>query len=161
MALIIYKNEVIKRKFFGYVLNSKGFSPKTVECYKKAIWLWEDFTRNADYVGFNQTAAEGFKNWLKVKKKANSQKEISVSYRYDVLRYLKFFFGWMSKQRGYKKMDQTAIDYLNLSKTEAKIATQPRKVEVPSLEDIKAVIERIQGGSEIEKRDRALISLMF
>ena len=57
--------------------------------------------------------------------------------------------------------DQTAIDYLNLSKADVKIATQPRNVEIPSLEDIKTVIEGIQGSSEIEKRDRALISLMF
>src|SRR3990167_4321086 len=161
MSSIIYKNEVIKRKFFGYVINSKGFSPKTVECYENAIWLWDDFTHKADYVGFNKTAAEGFKEWLKAKKKAHSQKDVSVSYRYDMLRYLKGFFGWLSKQKGYKKIDQTAIDYLNLSKAEAKIATQPRNVEVPSLEELKAVIERIQGGSEIEKRDRALISLMF
>src|SRR3989338_1370219 len=78
-----------------------------------------------------------------------------------MLRYLRVFFGWLSKQKGYKKIDQTAIDYLNLSKAEVKIATQPRKVEIPSLEDIKAVIECIKGSSEIEMRDKALISLMF
>src|SRR3989344_8503611 len=161
MASIIYKNEVIKRRFFGYVINSRGFSPKTVECYEKAIWLWDDFSHKADYISFNKTAAEGFKNWLKAKKKANSQKEISVSYRYDMLRYLKVFFGWLSKQKGYRKIDQTAVDYLNLSRAEAKIATQPREVKVPTLEELKAVIEGIQDSSEIEKRDRALISLMF
>jgi len=161
MASIIYKNEVIKRKFFGYVRNSKGFSEKTIECYEKAIWLWEDFLHKGDFVGFNKTVAERFKDWLKAKKKANSQQEVGVSYRYDILRYLKFFFGWLSKQKGYKKIDQTAIDYLNLSKAEVKIATQPRKVEIPSLEDIKAVIECIKGSSEIEMRDKALISLMF
>ena len=168
MASIIYKNEVIKRRFFGYVRNSKGFSEKTIECYENAIWLWEDFSHKTDYIGFNKTAAEGFKGWLKTKKKANSQREISVSYCYDMLRYLRVFFGWLSKQKGYKKIDQTAIDYLNLSKAEVKIATQPRNIEVPSLEDIKAVIEGIQGdsvglqgSSEVEQRDRALISLIF
>jgi integrase len=161
MASIVYKNEVIKRKFFGYVRNSKGFAEKTIECYEKAILLWADFSHNADFIGFNKTAAEGFKDWLKAKKKANSQKEISISYRYDILRYLKVFFVWLSKQKGYKKIDQTAIDYLNLPKADVKIATQPRKIEVPSLEDIKAVIEGIRGSSEVEKRDRALISLIF
>ena len=161
MSSIIYKNEVIKRRFFRDVRNSKGFSLKTIECYEKAIWLWDDFTRKADYISFNKTVAEGFKEWLKAKKKARSQQEISVSYRYVMLRYLKVFFGWLSKQKGYKKIDQTAIDYLNLSRAEAKIATQPREVKVPTLEELKAVIEGIQDSSEIEKRDRALISLMF
>ena len=161
MASIVYKNELTKRKFFGYVRNSKGFSEKTIECYEKAIWLWEDFSHKSDFVKFNKTAAEGFKNWLKTKKKANLQQEVSVSYRYDILRYLRTFFEWLSKQKGYRIIDPTAVEYLRLSREEAKIATQPRKVEVPSLEEIKAVIEGIKGGSEIEMRDKALISLMF
>jgi len=161
MVSIVYKNEIIKRKFFGYVRNSKGFSEKTIDCYDKAICLWEDFSHKADFVKFNKTAAEGFKDWLKAKKKAKSQQEVSVSYRYDILRYLKTFFEWLSKQNGYKRIDQTAIEYLNLSKAEVKIATQPRDVEIPSLEEIKAVIEGIKGSSEIDMRDKALISLMF
>ncbi len=161
MALIIYKNETAKRKFFGYVRNSKGFSEKTIDCYDKAICLWEDFSNKADFIKFNKTAAEGFKNWLKVKKKIKFQQEISVSYRYDTLRHLRTFFEWLSKQKGYKRVDQTAIDYLKLSREEAKIATQPRDVKTPSLEEIKAVIENIKGKLEIEMRDRALISLIF
>ncbi len=161
MVSIIYKNEVIKRKFFGYVRNSKGFSEKTIDCYEKAILLWQDFSHEVDFVRFNKTAAEGFKNWLKAKKKANPQQEVSVSYRYDILRYLRAFFEWLSKQKGYKTIDPTAVEYLRLSREEAKIATQPRKVEVPSLEEIKAVVEGIKGSSEIEMRDKALISLMF
>ncbi len=161
MASIIYKNEIIKRKFFGYVRHSKGFSEKTINCYESAIWLWEDFSNKADFVGFNKTKAEGFKEWLKAKRKANLQGEVSVSYRYDILRYLRFFFEWLSKQAGYKKIDQIAIDYLNLSKAEAKLATQPRNVEVPNLNEIKAVIESIKGNSEIEMRDKAMISLIF
>lgn len=161
MASIIYKNEIIKRKFFGYVRNSKGFSEKTIECYEKAIWLWEDFFSKADFLCFNKTKAEDFKGWLKTKKKANSQKDIGVSYRYDTLRHLRTFFEWLSKQKGYKRIDQTAIEYLKLSRAEAKIATQPRNVEIPSLEEIRAVIDGIKGNSEIEMRDKALISLIF
>ena len=111
---------------------------------------------------FNKAVAESFKNWLKTKKKANSEKNISISYCYDILRYLKVFFEWLSKQSGYKsRINQTAIDYLNLSKAEARIATQPKNIKIPSLEEIKTVIENIHGKSEIERRDKALISLTF
>lgn len=162
MASITYKNELIKRRFFEYLKNSKGFSKKTIECYEKSIWIWEDFSHKADFVNFNKTAAGAFKDWLRVKKKTNSEESISLSYCYDILRYLKVFFEWLSKQAGYKrKIDQTAVDYLNLSKAEAKIATQPRNIIFPSLEEIKNVIESIKGKSEIEMRDKALISLTF
>jgi len=161
MASIKYKNEIIKRKYFGYVRNSKGFSEKTIDCYDKAICLWEDFTHGADFVRFNKTAAEGFKTWLETKKKVKAEQEISVSYRYDILRHLRTFFDWLSKQKGYKQIDPTAIDYLRLSREEVSIATQPRSVEVPTLEEIKAVIENIKGNTEVEMRDKSMISLMF
>ncbi len=161
MASIKYKNEIIKRKYFGYIRSSKGFSEKTIDCYEKAILLWQDFSHEADFVKFNKTVAEGFKKWLKSKKKTKSEQEIGVSYRYDILRHLRTFFDWLSKQKDYKRIDQTAIDYLRLSREETSIATQPRDVEIPSLKEIKAVIENIKGNSEIEMRDKSLISLMF
>ncbi|MDP2855541.1 MAG: site-specific integrase [bacterium] len=98
---------------------------------------------------------------MQAKNKANSQEKISLSYCYTILRFLKVFFRWLSQQAGYKKIDKIAIDYLNLTQAENRIATQPRKVEIPRLEDIKAVIENIKGKSEIEMRDKALISLIF
>jgi integrase len=162
MTSIAYKNELIKRRFYDYLKNSStGFSKETIECYDGAILLWEDFSEKADFTGFSRTTARSFKDWLKAKKKVGSQENISLSYCYDILRYLKFFFFWLSKQSGYKKIDQTAIDYLNLSKAEARIATQSKSVKFPSLEQVKVVIENIRGDSEVEMRDKALISLIY
>ena len=162
MISTAYKNESIKRRFYDYLKNSSmGFSQATIECYDGAILLWEDFSDKADFAGFNRTVAKSFKDWLKAKKKAGSQENVSLSYCYDILRHLKVFFCWLSKQSGYKKMDQTAIDYLNLSKAEARIATQPKSVKFPSLEQIRSVIENIKGDSEVEMRDKALVSLIY
>ncbi len=106
------------------------------------------------------TKAEAFKNWLRNKKKTYSQEKVSLSYCYDILRHLKLFFDWLSKQPNYKsKINQTAIDYLNLTRGEVRIATQPRGRQSPTLEEVKTVIESIVGKSEIEMRDKALISL--
>ena len=70
MSSIIYKNELIKRKYFKDIKNVKGFSEKTIVCYENAICLWEDYTNKANLSNFNRTTAEGFKEWLKAKKKA-------------------------------------------------------------------------------------------
>ncbi|OGZ70252.1 MAG: hypothetical protein A2904_01135 [Candidatus Staskawiczbacteria bacterium RIFCSPLOWO2_01_FULL_33_9] len=157
-----YKNEQLKRRFYEWLKNSKQFSDETLKSYEKAIWLWEDFTSKDDFGNFSKTMAGAFKEWLKNKKKTNSEDNISLSYCYDILRFLKTFFEWVSKQAGYKsKIDQTAIDYLNLTRKEVSKATQPKTVKYPVLEDIKRVIENIKGTSEIEKRDKALFSLAF
>jgi integrase len=162
MISTAYKNELIKRRFYDYLKNSStGFSDATIECFDGAILLWEDFSEKADFARFNRTAARSFKDWIKAKKKKSFQENVSLSYCYDNLRHLKFFFGWLSRERGYKTMDQTAIDYLNLSKADARIARQPKSVKFPTLEQVKSVIESIKGGSEIEMRDKALISLMY
>ncbi|MFC1609138.1 tyrosine-type recombinase/integrase [Patescibacteria group bacterium] len=163
MKKTIYKNEIIKRKFYDYLKNSKGgYSEKSIECFEKSIWLWEEFTSNSDFSNFNQTKAKEFKEWLKNKKKRNSKEKVSLSYCYDNLRYLRLFFGWLSEQSGYKsKINQTAIDYLTLSKKENRIATQSNRRTPPSLEDIKQTIESIEVKNEIDRRDKALISLML
>ena len=162
MQSVKYKNELVKRSFYKYLEHSKQFSVATVSCYEGAIWLWEDFTNKADFGSFNKTKAEEFKDWLKNKKKMSSQEKVSLSYCYDSLRHLKAFFDWLSKQPNYKsKINQTAIDYLNLTRGEVRIATQPKGRLSPALEEVKAVIEGIKGTSEIEMRDKALISLML
>ena len=157
-----YKNEQLKRRFYEWLKASKGFSEETIKCYEKAIWLWEDFTNKADFGGFNKTMAGAFSDWLRNKKKINSQENISISYCYDILRFLKAFFEWLSKQTGYKsKINQTAIDFLNLTRKEVREATQPKSVKYPVLEEIRMVIENIKGKTEIEMRDKALFSLAF
>ncbi len=162
MASIIYKNEQLKRRFYGWLKASKQFSDETIKCYEKAIWLWEDFSDNADFSKFNKTEAEAFKEWLKNKKKNGSEGNISMSYCYDNLRHLKVFFDWLSKQAGYRsKINQTAVDYLNLTRKEVREATQSKSVAYPTLEEIKMVIESLKGKTEIEMRDRALFSLAF
>jgi integrase/recombinase XerD len=74
---------------------------------------------------------------------------------------LKTFFEWLSKQKGYKKIIVTDIEYLNLPRGEERIATQAKGKLSPSLEEVKKVIESIKGTTEVEMRDRALLSLMF
>lgn len=162
MPSIIYKNELIKRKFYEYLKNSKGFSKETIDCYEKAIWRWQEFTKGTDFAKFNKTTAGIFKDFLKAKKKANSQENISISYCYDILRYLKIFFEWLSKQVGYKsRINQTDIDYLNLTKKEIRKATQLKDILFPTLDEVKTTIEAIEGKTEVEMRDKALISLVF
>lgn len=162
MTSIIFKNEQVKRNFYKYLEHQKGFSPKSVQCYENAIWLWEDFSNKEDFSNFNQTKAQEYVVWLKNKVKKNSQIKVSLSYCYDNLRYLKVFFSWLHKQSGYKsKINEVAPEYLNLTRGEVRIATQPKGRQSPTVEDIKIVIENIKGKSEIQMRDKALISLMF
>ena len=157
-----YNNEIIKRKYYSYLENSRGYAKESIKHFKISVWRWQEFTNNLDFIYFNQTRAENFKKWLKDKNKRKSQEKMSLSHIHDTLRYLKIFFSWLSEQNGYRsKINKTMIDYLNLTKGEIRIATQSRMRKSPSMEEAKTLIESIKIKTEIEKRDRALISLTF
>jgi len=80
-----------------------------------------------------------------------------LSYCYDILRFLRKFFEWLSQQPK-SKINPTYIGFLNLSRKDSQIATSVRKVDVPTFEEVLKVAESISGKTEVEKRDRALIS---
>ncbi|MBT4153370.1 MAG: site-specific integrase [Candidatus Magasanikbacteria bacterium] len=155
-----YKNELVKRNYYIYLENAKQYSQKTIRCYEKGIWLWEEFSGQADFGVFSKQKAIDFKKWLKSKQKKNGEGTVSLSYCHTNIRYLKAFFIWLSKQDGYKsKIHEQDVEYLNLTKAENKIATQSKNTRFPSIEQVKKVIEHIEGKTEVELRDRALISL--
>ena len=162
MCKILQKNEMAKRRFFSYLKDAEGFSEDSVYAFEKAIFNWEDFTKKDDFENFTKKKIVGFKEWLKNRKKGKTEEKISLSYCYDVLRRLKTFFEWLSKQAGYKaSINSSFINYLRLSKNETREAVQTRKREIPSVEEVKKVIENIGDKNEIDKRDRALISLFY
>lgn len=162
MSKVLQKNEMAKRRFFSYLKDAEGFSEESICAFEKAIFNWEDFTKKDDFTNFTKNKVVDFKEWLKNRKKGKTEEKISLSYCYDILRRLKTFFEWLSKQAGYKaSINSSLVSYLRLSKNETREAIQSRKKNIPSVEEVKKVIENIGDVSEIDKRDRALISLFY
>jgi len=157
MANVNLKNELAKRKFFERLKEAKGFCDASVNCYEKAILLYEDFTKHSDFSSFSSIKAIEFKKWLS--KREHRGKIISISTRHSYLRFLKKFFSWLCNQEGYKsKLQIDSVSFLSLSEKDEQIATQyiPRKY--PSLEEVVKIVNSIEIESEIDLRDRALIS---
>jgi len=75
------------------------------------------------------------------------------------LRNLKVFFQWLYSQVGYKsKINYTHTEYFNLSEKETRVATAKRSRPVPTIEQIKHVINSLPFETVLEKRNRALIA---
>ncbi|HLI03796.1 MAG TPA: hypothetical protein VKU93_05950 [Terracidiphilus sp.] len=75
------------------------------------------------------------------------------------LKQLRAFFFWLAGQPGYRaRLQYSDADYFNLSEKDARIATARREKEVPTLEQMRRVIETMPSGSEIERRNRALVA---
>lgn len=157
--MLLHANEMLKRKFCKYLEEVKGFSTASIESYEGAIWLWQNFTENKSFFLFKAEDVTRFKDWIKTKKKSNQQ-QVSLSYCYDMLRYLRVFFIWIADQKGGRsKIKKTDIEYLRLTKKENQIVLNPKSISCPSVEEVRQVIESIDVKTEVGMRDRALLSL--
>lgn len=157
MSNINIRNEVIKKRYFRFLKEAEGYSNLTIDKIEKSILLYESFTNHRDFNDFNSDNAIAYKNWLK--EREYNGKLLAISTYRNYLKSLKKFFTWLSGQQGYKsKIKPDSAKYLKISESEDRIATQfiPRKY--PTLEEVIQVVDSIEIKSEIDLRDRAMIS---
>lgn len=154
------QNEKVKRRYFKLLRGAKGFSELTIGAIEQAIHLFEESTNYRDIATFNERQATGFKTWLS--NRVNRGRKLSLTTIYHQLRHVKAFFSWLSAQQGFRsRISPDAISYLTMdrrSQQEA-LATKPRRF--PSLEQVRSLVDSIEVVTEMDQRDRALISLML
>ena len=153
------ENERIKRKYFAFLKEAKRHSEPTVDATAKALSRFEDYTKYKDFKKFHFQQAIAFKKNLAEQKGKQSGKQLSKATLYSTLTQLKRFFQWLAMQTGYKsRIQYTDADYFNLSEKDTRIATAKRQQKVPTIEQIKHVINTMPTSIEIERRNRTLIA---
>ena len=150
-------NERIKRRYFAFLKEAKRHGEPTLDAAAKALSRFETYTRYRDFRAFHFEQAVAFKRHLAEQKGQQSGEKLSKATLHATLTQLKRFFQWLAWQPGYKSRVQYAdAEYFNLSDKDTRIATAKRQQRVPTLEQIKHVINTMPAGSEIARRNRAL-----
>jgi integrase len=158
MTKIVYLNEQRKREFLEHLKGAEGFAESSINTFAEAIDQWQFFTKSDDFANFNKTKALAFRNWLNLRKANTENGTISIVTQYNYLRRVKRFFSWLSGQPIYKnKILKNDVEFLRLSKGDARIAQQGTTKKMPTFEEAKAIIENIEIKNEIDMRDRAVI----
>jgi integrase len=84
---------------------------------------------------------------------------LSKATLHSTLNQLKRFFQWLALQPGYKSRIQYAdAEYFNLSEKDTRVATARRQQSFPTLEQVRHVIDTMPTGTDIERRNRALVA---
>lgn len=152
-------NERIKRKYFAYLKEAMRNSEPTVDAAAKALARFESHTKYKDFKAFHYEQAIAFKKYLAEQKGQQSGEKLSKSTLHATLTQLKRFFQWLAWQPGYKSRFQYSdAEYFNLSDKDTRIATTQREQKAPTLEQVKHVINAMPNGSNIERRNRALVA---
>lgn len=153
-----YQNEQIKRLFFEHLKGGEGFAGDSVNKFAEAIHQWQVFSGDDDFSNFNKEKATAFLEWLKTREAKTKTGQLSLVTQYNYLRRIKRFFYWLSQQPDYKtKIRKTDVDFLRLSKKDARIATSGTTKKMPTFEEVRKIIESIEIKNEIDMRDRAIL----
>ena len=153
------QNERIKRRYFTYLAEAKGFSEATLDGVAKALNRFETYTKFRDFRAFHIEQAKGFKTCLANQTSVRTKDRLSKATLYATLSALKRFFIWLAGQPGYKsRISYSDAEYFNLSAKETRIAKAHRESRAPTLEQIRHVIRTMPATTVIECRDRALIA---
>lgn len=153
------ENERIKRKYFAYLREAQKYSEPTVDAVAKALSRFEEYNRCRDFKAFHYEQAIAFKKHLAEQKGQRSGEKLSKATLHATLTQLKQFFFWLAGQPGYKaRLQYSDSDYFNLPEKDVRIATAHREQKVPTLEQIKHVIQTMPVQTEIERRNRALVA---
>ncbi len=152
-------NERIKRAYLAFLKEAKRHSEPTVDAAAKALSRFELHTKSRDFKLFHFEQAIAFKRHLAGQKAQTSGNELSKATLHSTLMHLKRFFQWLALQPGYKsRLRYSEAEYFNLSDNDTRIAKAARQQKVPTLEQVKYVINSMPAKSELERRNRALIA---
>ena len=152
------KNAKAVRLYIEYLRNAKRRAEATIVAVERAILTFEKGSKLADFAQFDRHAAMRFTDWLE--KEGPSGKGTSAKQMYQTLHHIRSFFQWLAFRPGYKsKIHLADIDYLSMDRMKMQEVTGPSVVDWPSKEHVLALTASIDPKSEIDRRDRALISL--
>lgn len=153
-------NERLKKQYEDTLLHENYREGSTADAVWKAINLYEKFTGKKDFTSFDAEQAKGFKRWL-VKQQNAKGELLSLSTVRSTLKQLRNFFSWLAIHPKYiRRVDARAAAYLRLSNNEDRAGRATRELPVPTVEEVRKVLEAMPYETEIEKRDRAIIAFM-
>lgn len=152
-------NTRIKREYFDYLKEAMRRDEASIDQVAKAITRFEEAIGHKDFKRFHREQAKAFKRRLDSEKNVRTGKPLARATVHTTLSALRAFFVWLAGQPGYKRRIAYAdADYFNLSEKDVRIAKASREKPVPTLEQVHHTLSAMPAGTDIEKRNRALLA---
>jgi integrase/recombinase XerD len=153
------ENERIKRQYLSYLKEAGRLSEASIDQVAAAIDRFATYNRQRSFKAFHIEQAIAFKKHLATQTSRKTGKPLSKATLYSTLMVLKNFFVWLADRPGYKsRIRYTDAEYFNLSEKETRIAKTHREPRMPTLEQIRHVLQVMPASTLIERRDQALIA---
>ena len=138
------------------------YSEDTIDQVAAALAWFEADTRFRAFKAFHLEQAIAFKKHLNKKIHQRGGKPLSKATLNGTLSHLKRFFRWLAGQSGYKSsLSYSDAEYFNLSRKDMRVATARREKPYGTLEQLRHVLFTMSNGSDVERRNRALVAFLL
>ncbi len=155
-------NVRVRRKYILWLKEARGLSDASIDRAAASIARFEAVTGGADFKSFHVEKARAFKRRLESEVNEKTGRPLSAGLIDGTLRDLKAFFGWLADQPGYRsKVSHADAAYFTPSRGVAKSAHGGVWRDHPSPEQAAHAIRSMQGETLIERRDRAMMALLY
>jgi integrase len=154
------ENERIKRAYFVYLKEARRLGEHSVDCAAAALAKFEDYTKFRDFKRFHIQQAIGFKRKLSEQISPRTGEQLSRGTVFSTLNALRGFFLWLATQPGYRShLTPADAEYFALSDKEARIAKAVLERPVPTVEQIRHVLQSMPAHTDVDLRNRAVVAL--
>lgn len=155
-------NDRMKRDYLIWLKEAKQRSEATVDHARHAIDRYETYTGFKDFGTFNKDQAVAFKTSLVETVGQRSAQPISIATVHHTLRTLRDFFAWLHGVEAFRrKIKPGDIAYLNLSTGDERRARTSAPKTFPTPDQFRRALFAMPSGTEVERRDQALMALLF
>lgn len=156
------KNERVKYRYFKELREAECKGVAMIKAARNAVYKYDKLFNFEDLSKFDQNKAITFKKHLLDTPSKTTGESISRTYLWHATRYVKDFFLWLSDDPKYRtKIKKNDVKYFNISSEDKAIAQATSEREYASVDEINTVIERMPFKTEVEKRNKALMSLLL
>jgi integrase len=153
------ENERAKRAYFAFLREAQGRDEATVDRVAASLTRFERVTGARDFKKFHREQAVAFKAKLYAAENARTGERLSKSTVASILRDLREFFHWLSREPGYRShLAWSDADYFNLPDKDLAVARARREPNPPTVEQAKRVLDAMPAGTALERRDRAVVA---
>jgi integrase len=134
----------------------------TVDKVAAAISTYEAFLAGKDFRAFHSERARSFKRRLASQQNIRTGAKISQGSINGTLCLVRAFFEWLADQPGYRsKISHSDADYLSPDRKSETARRANCWKPHPSPEQVRFLLGQMPTQTVIERRDRALIALLF
>jgi site-specific recombinase XerD len=156
------ENERIKRLYFTHLKAARGLSEASIDAVAKAIHRFESSTGFRSLKKFHIEQAIAFRRRLDEAVSERDGRPLSKATVLQTLNVLRAFVLWLAEQPGYRsRIRYPDADYFRLSEKDTRIAKAPQQRPVPTPEQIECILRTMPAGTDIERRNRALIAFTW